>query len=610
MSEDPESHGESLGDVATFLSGVEAFKTLSPDQLSRVAASVTHRRVRAGEAMIVEGGLPGEQLFVLRDGTLDLLRRDALVTVMTSGELLGYPSLLTGTAPAFTVRARTDCALYCIPGDLGIELLSREDGVRWLAASQRESLLYAARSLSPLPEVHTLPVTAVVRGEPLVCEPDTAIREAAGLMTAEGRSAILVRSRDGLGIVTDVDLRDKVVAGGVSRDAPVSAIMTAPAHAVGADTLAAEASIAMLTLGVSHLAALNDDGSVAGIVSAGDLMSLDARSPFALRRSLQQAPDEDELVVAAADIPRLFVDLVDARLDVTTISRVLTVLNDSLTARLIELAVRRYGDPPVDYAWLAFGSTARNELTLASDQDNGLVYADADDPAVDQYFRRVTEDVNRGLSRCGFKPDANSVLASIPQWRMTLTGWKQVFSDCLEGSDLERMARASVCFDYRQVAGQLYVTQALTDIMREAHTHPRFMKGLAHLGSGVRPSVRGLKHKVDAWVDIKKGGLLPIQNLARYHAFARGITIQPTLERIAAVCKIDAEGAGAAFCALREAYLSMKDVQFQHHADAVRAGRSPDNTIVTDTLQPLTRANLQEALREVAAAQSRLPRVR
>jgi signal-transduction protein with cAMP-binding, CBS, and nucleotidyltransferase domain len=164
--------------------------------------------------------------------------------------------------------------------------------------------------------------------------------------------------------------------------------MSAPVHAIGADTLAAEASIAMLTFGVSHLAALKDDASVLGVVSASDLMSLDTRSPFALRRSLRRAHDEDKLVATVTDIPRLFVDLLDARLDVTTLSRVLTVLNDSLTARL------------------------------------------------------------------------------------------------------------------------------------------------------------------------------------------------------------------------------MKDVQFEHHADAVRAGRTPDNTIVTDTLRPLTRANLQEALREVAAAQSRLPRVR
>ena len=140
-----------------------------------------------------------------------------------------------------------------------------------------------------------------------------------------------MRARDGLGIVTDVDLREKVVAGGVSRDAPVSAIMSAPVHTIGADTLAAEASVTMLTFGVSHLPVLAHDGTVVGMVSAGDLMSLEARNPFALRRALHQAGDEDELVAAAGDIPELFVDLVDARLDAPLICRVLTILHDSLT---------------------------------------------------------------------------------------------------------------------------------------------------------------------------------------------------------------------------------------------------------------------------------------
>ncbi|HMK91900.1 MAG TPA: DUF294 nucleotidyltransferase-like domain-containing protein [Thermoleophilia bacterium] len=608
MTEDSDNHDESLDDIATFLSGVEAFKTLGRDLLAQVAASVTYRRVPAGEAMIVEGGLPGTQLFVLREGTLDLLRRETLVTVMVAGELLGYPSLLTGTAPAFTVRARTDCTLYCIPGDVGVELLSREDGVRWLAASQREAMLYAARSLGPLPEVHTLPVSSVVRGAPPVCDPDTTVSEAAGVMAAESRSAILVRLRDGLGIVTDADLRDKVVVGDVSRDAPVSAIMSAPVHTIGGDTLAAEAGVAMLTFGVSHLPVIADDGAVVGIVSAGDLMSLEARSPFALRRSLHRARDQDELVAAAGDIPTLFVDLLDARLDAAVLSRILTVLNDSLTARLIELALARHGEPPVPYAWLVFGSTARNELTLASDQDNGLAYADTDDPAVDTYFRHVAKDVNDGLGRCGFEADSHLVLASIPEWRMTLSGWKEVFAYCLDGKDIERMARASVCFDYRQVAGQLSVTQALTDIMREAPAHPGFLSGLALLGSRMRVSVGGFRQKLDPMLDIKQGGLLPIQNLARYHALARGITIQPTLDRLAAVCDVDAEGAESDRT-LRESYLSLKQLQLAHHADAVRAGGKPDNVIDTRALRPLTRASLQEALREVAAAQSRFPRL-
>ena len=606
MSDVAEGAGESLEDIAAFLSGVEAFATLDHDRLARVAAAVTYRDLRAGEALIVEGGHPSTQLWVLRDGALDLLRRDSLVTVMTAGELLGYASLLTRTAPAFTVRARSDCRLYCIPGELGLELLSREDGVRWLATTQRDALLYAARSLSPLPEVQTLPVVSVVRGAPLLCDPETTIGEAAALMTAEGGSAVLVRGRDGLGIVTDTDLREKVVVGGVSRDAPVSAVMSTPVHTIGAGTLAAEAGIAMLTLGVSHLPVL-DDGAVVGVVSAGDLMSLEARSPFALRRALHRAHSEDELVAAAGDVPTLFVDLLDARLDAPVVCRVLTVLHDAMTVRLLQLAFERHGAPPVDYAWLVFGSAARHELTLASDQDNGFAYADTDDPSVNDYFRRVGEDVNRGLTRCGIEPDANSVLAG-GEWRRTFSGWRKIFADCLEGDDLQRVLRASVCFDYRQAAGRLYVEQALTDIMREAPAHEQFLRWLSRLGSDLPTSVGGFRQKLDASVDVKKGGLLPIQNLARYHALSRGITIQATLDRLAAMRDLDADSADCGRT-LRESYLIIKQLQLEHHAEAVREGRRPDNVIDTGALRPLTRANLQEALREVAALQGRFPRL-
>ena len=609
MTGDPGSHGESLEEIATFLSSdVEAFRTLGGDQLAHLAAAVTHRELAAGETLIVEGGPPSTQLWVLRDGALDLLRRDRLVTVMTSGELLGYSSLLTRTAPAFTVRARSDCALFCIPGDLGVELLSREDGVRWLATTQRDALLYAARSLSPLPEVQTLPVTAVIRGAPQFCDSDTTIGEAAEAMTAEGRSAILVRAREGLGIVTDTDLREKAVAGGVSRDAPVSAIMSAPVRTIGAETLAAEASITMLTHGVGHLPVLDEGGTVVGLISAGDLMSLEARSPFALRHAMHWARDEDELAAAANDMPKLFVDLFDARLEASAICRVLTVLHDTLTARLLELAFERHGAPPVDYAWLVFGSAARNEFTLASDQDNGLAYADTDDPAVGEYFGRVAQDVNAGLARCGIEADPHGVLAGGEIWHRTLSSWKRVFSLFLEGTDDKLVLNASVCFDYRQAAGRLYVEQALTDLMREAPAHPPFMQCLARLGSGFRPQVSGFRHKLDRVVDIKQGGLLPIQNLARYHALARGITIQSTLERLAAVCEVDAESAECDRT-LREAYLTLKQLQLEHHAGAVREGRTPDNDIDTDALRPLTRANLQEALRAVAAAQTRSPRL-
>lgn len=598
---------EQLKERVRFLARLEPFKGLGQDELDRVAASVKERRVAAGETVLLEGGVPGTHLYVVRDGTLALVHQEVMVAMVTSGEVFGHPTLLTGLAPEFTTRARSDSTLYCIPTDVAIEILSRPEGIKWMAGNHRERLIQAARTMQALPDVRTRPVTSVVRSVPLFCDPDTSIHDAAEMMIAGRRSAMLVKTPEGLGIVTDVDLRDKVVVGGISREAPVTTIMTAPVHTIGADVLAQEASIAMMTAGVNHMPVLDADGTVVGILSASSLMTLDSRSPFALRRALQQAGSENELVQAAADAPKLFVDLLDARLDAPALTRVLTVLSDAMTSRLLELAFERHGEPPVAYAWLAFGSCARSELTLASDQDNGFAYDDTDDPEAPEYFRRVAKDVNEGLRRCGFALDPHGVLAMTKQWCLSLTQWKDVFSYCLEGRDLDRLARATVAFDYRQVTGELYVDKALTDIMREAPAHPRFMRGLRQLVFKI-PSPLGFRGRLAGYIDIKKSGLVPVQNLARYWAFSRGITAGSTLERLVAVA--EAEGRGPmseADRSLREAYTSMTHLQLRHHVNAIRNDRALDNVIDTATLRPLDHANLQEALRLVAAEQKRFP---
>ena len=147
-----------------------------------------------------------------------------------------------------------------------------------------------------------------------------------------------------------------------------------------------------------------------GVLSAADLMVSEAHSPFALRYSILRASNEDELVAAAAKLSSLFLALHSAELSPGDIGRVLTLQFESLTARLIDLTIEAHGPAPVAWAWLALGSAARREFTLASDQENALAYADVDaDSTVDAYFERFAADVNRGLGRCGFPPDANNV---------------------------------------------------------------------------------------------------------------------------------------------------------------------------------------------------------
>ena len=595
-----------VADRVRFLRRVPPFDGLSEDELDQVAVAVRERAVAAGEAVLVEGGPPGEELYVVRMGILELMHKDAYVAICPAGEVVGHPTLLTGLAPEFTVRAREDSLLYCLPRDVAMTVLTHSAGVTWMAANARERLLQAAGTMRALPDVRTLPVTSVTRSKPLFCDPETTAQQAAEVMIAEKRSAILVRGPGGKGIqgiVTDVDLRNKVVVGHVSRHAPVTEIMSSPVHTIGAEVLAPEASIAMMASGVNHMPVLDTDGEVVGILSASSLMTLESRSPFALRREIMAARTEEDVVTAATDIPQLFLDLMTAHMDGPSVTRILTVLHDSLTARFIQLAIDRLGEPPVPFAWLAFGSAARAELTLASDQDNGLAYEDTDDPDVPDYFRRLALTVNDGLERCGLPCDPHGVLAKHKEWRMTLSRWKAVFEDCLYGKDLDRLARASVAFDYRQITGELYVDKVLTDVIRESPGHRLFMSGLVKLGTRVRPPL-SFRGKLEGSIDIKKNGLVPIQNLARYYAFASGITAASTLERLIAVRDVQGESVESERV-LREAFTSMQHLQLRHHANRMRHGRPVDNVIETWTLPPLTRASLQEALREVVSAQKR-----
>lgn len=278
MSE-AQSREEHAREPARFLSRYPPFEGMDRAELERVAASVVEHHAPAGESVLVENGATGMYLYVVRDGTMELDHKGFVVDVVTKGQVFGHPTLLTGLAPEFTVRAREDTDLYLIPRDLALELLSSADGVTFVAQTLRERLIRAAHTMRAMPDVRSVPVTSLVRRGPVFCDPATTIRETAKLMTDEMVTAVLVQSRKGLGIVTDADLRKKVVAGGLSPEAPVSTVMTVPVKTVSTEMLAPEASIEMMQAGVNHLPVVDTRGRVVGVVSAGSLMNLDALTP-------------------------------------------------------------------------------------------------------------------------------------------------------------------------------------------------------------------------------------------------------------------------------------------------------------------------------------------
>jgi CBS domain-containing protein len=599
----------------TFLARHPPFDGLSPDELAELALGAQEQTFEGGQVVLVEDGPPSPGLWVILAGSLELVHEGEPVQVLEPGECFGQTSMLTGMAPTFTVRAReaSRCALLSVQA--GRRVLGTEAGATYVAESMRKRLTYTGHTVHGLLDVGTAPIAAVM-SRPVFCGPEEPLREAASRLGREGVSALLIRLQDDrLGILTDAAVRAAVAVDGVSLDVPVSRVARCPVPTVPADQLAIEATVEMLAAGADHLAVL-EGKSVCGVVSATDLLSLETRSPIALRHVLLGAPDEEALIRAAGRIPGLFLVLARAGVPPPDLGRVLSLQQDTLVARLIEFSIARHGPAPAAWSWLDLGSAARREFTLASDQDNALAYASISDGGspqdVDDYFARLGADVNDGLARSGIGVDNNGVLARNRQWRMSSEGWLKTFDAVLEEPDESHLIRATVAFDFRASAGGLTITPQLTERMRAARTHAQFMRLLARTATGF-PVALGFRGQLAVGqqgdpprrLDLKRGGVIPLVNLVRFHALAHGVTISATLDRIEAVASLGGLERDVAD-GLREAFMAINGIRLEHHAAQVQAGTPPDNLIDPDELDPIARAELREALQVVRRAQRRV----
>jgi CBS domain-containing protein len=575
--------------------------------LAEVVAAGAVRRYAEGEAALVEDGAPAEALYVLLSGAMELVHADQVVDVLEPGQCFGHPSLLTVLAPTFTVRAREPSQCLLLPRAVAMRVFAQPAGAEYLASSLRRRLVRTGHTAHGLPELSMTRLGALVDRAPVFVAAGDSVHDAAAAMTAAHATAALVDTGDGVGIVTDRDLREHVLAEGRSPSEPVG-LAVRPALTAPAGRTASEALVDLLDADRRELCVTGPGGRIVGLLSVEDIAGGE-HSPFALRRAIDRAEDVDALVATmTSGLPRLLASLLSAGLAPADVSRALAVQSDTATMRLAELAFRRHGPAPVAWAWLALGSVARRELTLASDQDNALAYADEGGEAADAHFARVAADVNEGLARSGLGADHADVLARDPRWRMSQSRWRAVFESCLEHPDRSHLVRAAVSFDFRHVGGGLDVVPPLAAVIRDARHHPGFIARLARTATDWKVPL-GRRGQVatdrDGRIDLKIGGALPIANLARLHAIAAGITISGTVDRLVAaqeVGQLDAETATS----LREAFETVSRIRLEHHAACLAAGLEADNRVDPQSLPPLRRAGLREALRAVAAAQRRL----
>lgn len=604
-----------IAEVADFLSGCVPFDTLDPAEMRVLVPRLTQRYHRRGTT-VVEAGAPNDTLHVIRSGAVELTDRDGtLIDTRDVGDSFGYSTLRAPSPSLYRFQAVEDTlTLELQRGDFA-EFAARNTEFREHYDDEADRVrgdLVAARVDASGGDPLGTPVGELLARDAVTSSSSSSVTDAARLMSARRVSSLLVVD-DGrlVGILSDRDLRSRVLAEGRDPGIAVADVMTRHPFHVRDDARAFDATLLMMDRGVHHLPVLGAAGEVLGVVTSTDLLRLAQADPVYLAAKIARASDPAGVAEHVRRLPPMVAELSRKGLPASDVSRVITGTADAATRRLLELAEAELGPAPVPYCWVVLGSQARGELGIASDQDSALVLAARPDD--DTWFVEVTARVRDGLAEAGFPVCPGDMMASNPRWRMTVDEWATQIDTWVGRPESEHVLDAQVAFDMRGVAGDVALCDAVRARVREAaSSSPRFLAHLARAAADWHPPLgflRGLvvekRGQYRNTLDVKAGGLAAIVQMARLQVLAAGLPEVGTADRLGAAVAAGAMREGDAR-PLLTSFAFLRDLQLRHHAELVAQGRTPDNHIDPSTLSSRDRSRLKLAFRAIAEQQEAL----
>ena len=609
-----------VADVRAFVAEHPPFDQLTAEQLEVACSQMLTAYSRSGELIPLSG--EGQQhvsgLIMLRAGSMELRSvDDALIDRLGAGDYLVPGNILQQAQDVNHVTVLEDSLYYELPSSVLGELRSQNaafddllglvtphlrvaTGSRRVGASDPDDAgFYPDRTVADL-MAHRVVFT----------DADTTVQQAATMMRDNAIASLMVEKDDVLvGILTDRDLRNRVLAAGLDAQTRIADVMTPSPMCISPSSSVSEAQLVMMSECISHLPVV-DGASTVGMLSLSDILRASNAEPLPLIHGIHYSGDREALRSHTAEIPELITRLIERDTRPVEIGRILTTFSDAITCRLLSLAEAELGEAPCAYSWLAFGSQARREQVLGSDQDNALLLDDSVTAEQMPYFEQLAVFVNDGLDACGMPYCPGGIMAKNPKWCIPLSAWKQKFADWIEQPSPEALMHASIFFDMRLISGSKEMFDSLHEsVLDKAAANTIFHAMMNTNALQHRPPLGFFKRFVLETdgdhvnsLELKKRGTIPIVDIARNCSLASGIDRVNTIRRLQGL-RDAGELSAELTQSLIDAHEFIAGIRLEAQAREIRAGSRPDNHIDPDTLSPLLRHQLKEAFSVVREAQ-------
>ncbi|MEJ2134535.1 MAG: DUF294 nucleotidyltransferase-like domain-containing protein [Desulfofustis sp.] len=543
------------------------------------------------------------------------------------GSNIGALGIIRGTKANLNIETVEDTFCYLIPRDIFKELVRSVSAISHfylknfsdnVVATAYTELRKNKLTRRPAEELLLFNTKAGELSKPLFSvSATTSIQESGMIMARQGIGSLLVYVDEDpgsmIGIITDTDFRSKVIADGRDIREPVSSIMSSPLKTVPADMLCFDVLLKMMTTSIHHLG-VEQSGRVTGVITSHDIMVQQGNSPYYLFKEISAQSQFEGLYLLSEKISGLVRNILKEGAKAGDISRMITLINERILARILVLLHDQLGPAPVRYSWLMFGSEGRNEQTFKTDQDNGIIYSDPDprqQKEVENYFRVFGEQATYHLLKCGYPSCKDNVMASNPLWCRSMTSWKEQFSHWIGEAGRHDQLGASIFFDFRHAYGTEQLAVDLRDhIITRCLQKNTIIENLGRDFLSLRAPLSFFQQFVVEQngdhkdrLDIKIRGLAPFVDFARILSLKYGIRQTNTLtrlKRLSARMKLDKSFS----LEMVDAYELQLQLRVIHQLSQIEQGQEPDDFIYPEELSDLEKRMLKDGFSVIGRMQN------
>lgn len=479
-------------------------------------------------------------LYLIQTGQFGVKDNQEPIKHLSDGDYFGFPSLLDNIDYGLSVVVDSPGIVLCIAQSYFEQCLENAMFKQFFTASNANALQNQAVSDSNSMWLYK-PLFEVVQASPLCISPSESVQQAAMLMSEHKASSVLVmQEQELLGIVTDRDFRNRVVSKGFDTQKPVKLIMTENPAFLTKNKTIFDAICLMNEQGIHHLPILDArTGKPYGMITNTDISRQQRANVLFAISDISNSQNLEELSSNAFQVPQYIASTAKRAGDFDLAGKVLAQATDIMTRKLITFFQQKNGKAPMSFCWMVFGSQAREDQTMGSDQDNALLLASPPNQKQADYFERLAHYVCEGLGQCGIKLCDGNIMASNPTLRLSVEAAKKQSERWVKSPTNEAILNFNIFLDARSVAGDNTLLKSLQEFRKSIFKQPMFLAALArNANEGSVPLsmfqkfvyAKGQNHKDS--IDIKKSAVAIINNVVRLYALASGLSLPSTVARL------------------------------------------------------------------------------